>query len=213
MNSNIISKIKKCISQPQIIINILVIRIFNPFIKWVVKNNIIIKSKINNVQLSVGKGVNFNQKTIVLGEGKVEIGAYASFGYKIGGNFRGGVCELQARYCDSEILIGCGVTSNNNLLVVCARQIIIGEDTLIGEGVMIMDHDAHGISPESRRTSIGNVDPIDIGKNVWIGSRVIILPGTSIGNNSVVGAGSIVKGKFPANVIIGGNPARVIRVI
>jgi acetyltransferase-like isoleucine patch superfamily enzyme len=64
------------------------------------------------------------------------------------------------------------------------------------------------------RNSIGKVDEVFIGKNVWIGSKVIILKGSKIGDNSIIAAGSVVTGKtFPANAIIGGNPAKVIKYI
>ena len=131
---------------------------------------------------------------------------------KWGGYYKG-ASELQPRYKESKIIIGDNVHTNNNLFICCASEVIIEKDTLIGEGVMIIDHDAHGIKPDERNTSIGNVRTIHIEENVWIGSRVTILPGTQIGKNSIVGAGAVVKGVFPENVILGGNPAKVIREI
>jgi acetyltransferase-like isoleucine patch superfamily enzyme len=82
--------------------------------------------------------------------------------------------------------------------------------TLIGEGVTIMDHEAHGIEPEKRRLT-GEIGEIKIGSNVWIGNNVTILKNSFIGNNTIVAAGAIVSGTFPPNVIIGGIPAKVIR--
>ena len=88
--------------------------------------------------------------------------------------------------------------------------ISIGSDTLIGENVTIMDHDAHGVSPKQRRTPwvIGKVS---VGKNVWIRNNVTILKNSGIGDNTIVASGAIVSGKFPADVIIGGVPAKIIR--
>lgn len=76
-----------------------------------------------------------------------------------------------------------------------------------------MDHNAHGVLPTERRTSAGTPREIIIEDNVWLGNYVTVLPGTIIGKNSIVGAGSIVKGIFPENVIIQGNPARIIKKI
>ena len=76
-----------------------------------------------------------------------------------------------------------------------------------------MDHNAHGVLPTERRTSAGTARKIIIEENVWLGNYVTILPGTIIGKNSIVGAESVVKGNFPENVIIQGNPAKIIKKI
>jgi len=100
------------------------------------------------------------------------------------------------------------------LLIVCAERIEIGNDCLIGKDVQMIDFDAHGLTPSERRNSIGKVRPIVIGKNVWIGNNAIILKGTEIGDNSVIGAGAVViGGKFPSNVVIAGNPAKVVKSV
>ena len=91
------------------------------------------------------------------------------------------------------------------------KNIVIEDDVLIGESVTIMDHNAHGVDPLKRRTHTGTSNEIIIKRNVWIGSNVIILPGVIIGENSIVAAGSVVKGKFPNNIVLGGNPAVIIK--
>lgn len=75
-----------------------------------------------------------------------------------------------------------------------------------------MDHNGHGIDPNKRYTP-GTIKEIEIKENVWLGNNVVILAGTIIGKNSIVGANSVVKGEFPENVIIQGNPAKIIKVI
>lgn len=94
------------------------------------------------------------------------------------------------------------------------ESIEIGDYTNIGGNVKILDHDFHPIEAEARKRN--NMDmvgkkAIKIGENVFIGCNSIILKGTQIGDNSVVGAGSVVSGKFPGNVVIAGNPAKIIK--
>lgn len=160
----------------------------------------------------LGKG-RFNQEVRFWGEGKVTIGENYSFGYRYGGGYHGSLCEVQPRTKESVINIGKNIATNNGVMICSAGRIDIGDDCLIGQDVLIIDHDAHGIKPHERRSSIGNVRFIDIGNNVWIGSKVIILPGVKIGNNCIVGAGAVVTSQFPDNAVIAGNPARVIKKI
>jgi acetyltransferase-like isoleucine patch superfamily enzyme len=159
-----------------------------------------------------GKYPSFNQKTYVTGLGVVVIGNKCSFGYRLGGYFRKGHIEIQPRYQESSIVIGNNISINNNLFLCAANRIEIGDDTLIGQYVCIMDHEAHGIDPDKRR-SIGKIGHVLIGKNVWIGNNVTILKNSEIGDHSIVAAGAVVSGVFPAKVIIGGVPAKVIRKI
>lgn len=153
------------------------------------------------------------QKIKVTGKGNVSVGRSCAFGYPLGGYYYSGIVELQARYVKSEIIIGDNVATNNNLSIVCIEKIIIGDNCLIGHNVELIDCDGHPIDPFMRRASDGLVEPITIGKNVWIGNNVTILRGTQIGDNSVVATGAVVKGKFESNTIIGGVPAKVIRNI
>lgn len=163
--------------------------------------------------VSFGDDTIINQKTLVSGKGHIAIGNSCRFGSRLGGYYYGGICELQSRYKNSKIVIGNNVSTNNNLFICAAKEIIIRSNTIIGGNVMMIDHDGHGIHPNNRRNDIGKVAAIHIGKNVWIGSRVTILPGTTIGNNCIVGAGALVKGIFPDNTIIAGNPAKIIKTI
>jgi acetyltransferase-like isoleucine patch superfamily enzyme len=94
------------------------------------------------------------------------------------------------------------------------QHISIGSDTLLGGNVLITDSDWHPIDPELRHdSSHKRCAPVHIGHNVFIGTRSIVLKGSKIGDNSVIGAGSVVCGEIPANVIAAGNPCRVIRSI
>lgn len=93
-------------------------------------------------------------------------------------------------------------------------EIKIGENSIIGANCKIVDNDFHPIDAVKRLSEDHNdiyKKPVQIGDNCFIGMNSIILKGTRIGNNSVVGAGSVVSGSFPSDVIIAGNPAKIIK--
>jgi acetyltransferase-like isoleucine patch superfamily enzyme len=101
---------------------------------------------------------------------------------------------------------------------ICAKdKVSIGSNCLIGSNVVIADNDFHAIKPENRVKNRKDEDiparPVLIEDNVWIGADSYILKGTRIGENSVIGAGSIVSGTVPANEVWAGNPAQFIKKI
>ena len=99
--------------------------------------------------------------------------------------------------------------------ICAASKIQIGKQCLFGANVIVVDNDFHAIEPKNRRSNTNSVDisasPVTIADNVFIGSGSIILKGISIGKNSVIGAGSVVTKDVPENVIVAGNPARILR--
>ena len=153
-----------------------------------------------------------NQKILITGLGDVSFGNNNTFGFKLGGNYYGGLIEIQPRLPKSRIVFGNNISTNNNLIICAANYVEIGDNALIGEGVSIMDHEGHGIRPDERQ-KLGIIGKVIIGKNVWIGNRVMILKNSVIGDNTVVAAGAVVAGEFPANVIIGGVPAKIIKTL
>ena len=106
---------------------------------------------------------------------------------------------------------GCGISGST---IYAMQEITIGDNVLIGGNCKIIDNDFHPL-PASLRINQHESDikrrSIRIGDGCFIGANSIILKGTSLGRNCVVGAGSVVSGSFPDNVIIAGNPARIIK--
>ena len=101
---------------------------------------------------------------------------------------------------------------NFNLTLVDDTHIYIGDCVMIGPNVTIATA-AHPIEPELRRQAAQFNVPVRIGHNVWIGANSVVLPGVTIGDNSVIGAGSVITRDIPANVVAVGNPCRVLREI
>ena len=107
---------------------------------------------------------------------------------------------------------GKGVYANFNLTLVDDTHIYVGDCTMLGPNVTIATA-GHPVLPELREQAYQYNMPVHIGRNCWLGAGVIVLPGVTIGDNTVIGAGSIVTKDIPANVVAVGNPCRVLRPI
>ena len=112
----------------------------------------------------------------------------------------------------TNIHVGKNVVINFNCTFVDDGEIFIGDDCMIGPGCNIATS-VHPISPQLRRHKLQYNKPVHIGNNVWFGAGVTVLPGITVGDNAIVGAGSVVTKDVPANAIVAGNPARLIRMI
>lgn len=108
--------------------------------------------------------------------------------------------------------LGNKVYANFNLTLVDDTHIYIGDNVMFGSNVTLCTA-GHPIEPELRRQVYQYNFPIHIEENVWIGAGVIVLPGVTIGKNSVIGAGSVVTRDIPENVVAMGTPCRVARPI
>ena len=108
--------------------------------------------------------------------------------------------------------LGNNVYANFNLTLVDDTDIYIGDSVMLGPNVVLATA-GHPVDPELHRLVYQFNQPIHIGNNVWLGAGVIVLPGVTIGDNSVVGAGSVVTKDIPANVVAVGNPCRILREI
>lgn len=115
--------------------------------------------------------------------------------------------EIGTESKDSKLVIGSEVMINRNARIDFTGNVIIKNHIVISEGSKIFTH-SHGYNPHSIPVKM----PLVIEDNVWIGSNVIILENVnSIGNNSVIAAGSVVTKDVPSNCVVGGNPARILK--
>lgn len=119
---------------------------------------------------------------------------------------------IYANFGLKNVHVGKNVVFNFNTTLVDDGEIVIGDDCMIGPGCNLATS-VHPISPRLRRHKLQYNKPIHIGNNVWFGANVTVLPGITVGDNAIVGAGSVVTKDVPANAIVAGNPARLIRMI
>ena len=146
----------------------------------------------------------------------------------LGENFSGGdnvslwtwrIYNGNERAQNPSLIIGDNVTITSNCVVTCANKILIGEGTLLGRGTFVTDN-SHGknvdieelrIPPERR--VLYSKGPVSIGRNVWTGTNVCIMPGVTIGDGAIIGANSVVTHDIPAACVAVGAPAKVVKII
>ena len=145
------------------------------------------------------------------GDGKVCVEDRTRLGCRSSVRYGNGSILLQARDPNAVIRIGRNCAFSNNVSIVSMESVEIGDECLIGELVSILDSDFHGIEPDKRRSDAVQSAPVKLENNVWLGSRVIIQKGVTIGANSIITPGAIVTSSIPANSVAGGIPAKVIR--
>lgn len=119
---------------------------------------------------------------------------------------------FRANWAGKNIHFGNNVYSNFNLTCIDDTDIYVGDNTMMAVNVVLATA-THPILPSLRLKGLQCNMPIKIGKNCWLGAGVIVLPGVTIGDNTVVGAGSLVNKDLPSNVVAVGNPCKVLREI
>ncbi|WET17156.1 acyltransferase [Yersinia intermedia] len=114
-----------------------------------------------------------------------------------------------------KVEIGNGVTCTGKCYISTAEEsgVVVGKDCMIATSVEIRSDDAHPIFDVMTEKRVNFSKDIIIGDHVWIGAKVTLLSGSEIGNGSVIGLGSIVKSKFPNNVVAVGSPAQIVKRI
>ena len=110
---------------------------------------------------------------------------------------------------NGELQLGKYILISPGTSIRSAQKIVIGDSTMIASDVTITDSDWHDIY--DRTDYVASPKEVIIQENVWIGEKSLILKGSKIGKNSIIGAGSVVSGAVPANVVFAGNPAKEIK--
>ena len=163
--------------------------------------------------IKIGKGIKAYGiiKFIRSFQSNITIGENCSFRSDFTSNLIGinRKCILTTLRKDAEIIIGDN-SGFSGTVIASAGRIKIGNNVLCGANTTITDYDWHTIDPNKRKVPPGP-KPIEICDNVWLGLNVTVLKGVTIGENSVIGANSLVTKDIPPNVIAGGNPCRVIK--
>ena len=119
---------------------------------------------------------------------------------------------LRTNFGGRHVHFGKNIYANFNLTLVDDTHIYVGDYTMFGPNVTVATA-GHPIDPELRRKGYQYNAPVRIGKNCWLGAGVIVLPGVTVGDNVVIGAGSVVTKDIPSNVVAVGNPCRVLRPV
>lgn len=133
---------------------------------------------------------------------------------KIIGQIKGNITITAPFYCDygSNISVGNNFYTNHNVTILDAAKVIFGDNVFIAPDC-VFSTAGHPLDVEQRNRGLEIALPITVGDNVWIGTHVSVLPGVTIGSNSVIGAGSVVSRDIPDGVVAAGNPCKVIRSI
>ena len=119
---------------------------------------------------------------------------------------------FHANFGGHHVHLGSNIYLNSNCTFVDDGHIYVGDHTMFGPNVMVLTA-SHPLEPELREKGLQFNKDIHIGRNVWVGAGVIILPGITIGDNSIIGAGAVVTKDVPNNVVVVGNPAKIIKNI
>lgn len=119
---------------------------------------------------------------------------------------------LHANFGGAHAHFGKNVYANFNLTMVDDTHIYVGDGTMLGPNVTIATA-GHPIDPSLREKGLQYNMPVHIGRNCWLGAGVCVMPGVTIGDNTVIGAGSIVTKDIPSGVVAVGNPCRVLREV
>lgn len=175
------------------------------------------KLAMKATKVKYGKGLQLKGVPVIFNKGgaTLEIGDNCV----IKSSFLSNLVGLYSRTIILTRCAGARISIGNNVgisgaTIYARSSITIGDDTQIGGNTKILDNDFHPIDAQARladdRSQIG-IRPIVIGKNCFIGCNSLILKGTRLGDNCVVGAGAVVSGVFEDNCVIAGNPARVIK--
>lgn len=133
---------------------------------------------------------------------------------RILGSTKENLCIEPSFWCDYgyNIEVGDNFYANHNLVILDCAKVKFGDNVFIGPNCSFYTA-GHPLDVKQRNAGLEYAHPITVGDNVWLGGNVVVLPGVTIGNNTVIGAGSIVTKDIPENVIAVGNPCKVVKNI
>lgn len=179
------------------------------------KYRFFLEAKLASQDVRLGSRIIWNVPTRIamLTAGSIQIGDGCVLGCRAAPRLGDGGILIQPRCRNAAISIGKGTMISNNVSIIAMKSVEIGKNCQVGDLVSVFDCDFHEIDPATRNRSCGEIRPVSIGNNVWLGSRAMVLKGVTIGDNSVVAAMSVVIKSLPANCIAAGNPARIIRTL
>lgn len=134
--------------------------------------------------------------------------------HKIIGKIKGDIVITAPFYCDYgvNVTVGNNFYTNHNCTILDGAKVTFGDNVFIAPNC-VFSTAGHAIDAEQRTNGLEIALPISVGNNVWIGANVSVLPGVTIGNNTIIGAGSVVNKDIPSDVIAVGNPCKVIRSV
>ena len=165
----------------------------------------------------IGERCVFDKTVVIRGPEHLSFGDGCAFGPR---------CRIEAwdsrpgtdEDFDPKIVFGKNVSITASCHIGAINSVEIGDNALIGTGVVVIDH-GHGRvctaevgTPPIDRT-LYSKGPVKLGRNVWIGEYAVILPGVTVGDEAIVGACSVVTHDVPPRAVVGGNPARVLKVL
>ncbi|MCQ2562707.1 MAG: acyltransferase [Alphaproteobacteria bacterium] len=155
-----------------------------------------------------------NQNVLFIGCGKIIFGKNVHIGYFPSPYVYSSYAHVESRAQHSCITIQDNTIISNNCCIIANIGVSIGANCRIGANFCCFDSDFHGISHKHRDDpKYISSKPVGIGHNVLIGQNVTMLKGVTIGDNVVIGAGAVVTQSFGDNVVIAGNPAKIIKIL
>ena len=170
-----------------------------------------VERKFRRRCVAVGVDLNIERVPYITGRGRIVVGDHV----ELSGSLSIGFSNIVRR--DPELRIGNHTFIGHGCSLHAADSIVIGEHCLIAAGVRLQDFDGHPMDAELRRagkpTPPEGIRPIRIGNLVWIGNNALILKGVTIGERAVVSAMSLVAHDVPADALVGGNPARLVKLL
>ncbi|MDQ1096439.1 MULTISPECIES: sugar O-acetyltransferase [Chryseobacterium] len=133
---------------------------------------------------------------------------------KIIPNSKNNICIEPSFWCDYgyNIRLGENFYANHNLVILDCAEVSFGDNAFIGPNCSFYTA-GHPLDAKQRNEGLEYARPIRVGHNVWFGGNVVVLPGITIGNNAVIGAGSVVTKDVPDNAVAVGNPCRIVKMI